>query len=80
LQRDLDRLMIPVTLIVGLRDSWVEPRDADRITMRLADARTVEVRDAGHFAHEDAPDQVENIVVESAGMAGLLSAVGVGEA
>jgi magnesium chelatase accessory protein len=77
LQRDLDRLTIPVTLIVGLRDSWVEPRDADRIAMRLADARIVEVRDAGHFAHEDAPDQVENIVVESAGNAGVLEATAV---
>lgn len=73
LQRDLDRLMIPVTLIVGLNDSWVPPHDADRIAMRLVDARTVEVRDAGHFAHEDAPEQVANIVVESARMAGLLA-------
>jgi magnesium chelatase accessory protein len=75
LQQDLDRLMIPVTLAVGLNDSWVPPRDADRIAMRLIDARTVEVRDAGHFAHEDAPGQVANIVVESAQMAGLLAGV-----
>ena len=80
LQRDLDRLTIPVTLIVGLNDSWVPPRDADRIAMRLADARIAEVSDAGHFAHEDAPDQVANIVVESARNAGVLAVTSVGSA
>jgi magnesium chelatase accessory protein len=78
LQRDLDRLMIPVTLVVGLNDSWVPPHDADRIAMRLLDPRIVEVSDAGHFAHEDAPEQVANIVVESAQNAGLLAAIPVG--
>lgn len=73
LQRDLERLLIPVTLVVGLQDSWVPPRDADRIAMRLVGARIAEVRDAGHFAHEDAPEQVENIIVESARNAGLLA-------
>ncbi len=73
LQRDLDRLTIPVTLAVGLHDSWVPPHDADRIAMRLADARIVEVREGGHFAHEDAPDQVESIIVESARNARLLA-------
>lgn len=75
LQRDLERLMIPVTLAVGLHDSWVPPRDADRIAMRLADARIVEIREGGHFAHEDAPAQVESIVVESARNAGLLEGI-----
>jgi len=77
LQRDLDRLMIPVTLAVGLHDSWVPPHDADRIAMRLADARIVEVREGGHFAHEDAPEQLESIIVESARNAGLLAGVAV---
>ncbi|MBK5186810.1 MAG: alpha/beta fold hydrolase [Gemmatimonadaceae bacterium] len=75
LRRDLDRLMLPVTLAVGLNDIWVPPRDADRIAMRLADARIVEVRDAGHFAHEDVPEQVERIIVESARNAGLLAGI-----
>jgi hypothetical protein len=43
--------------------------------MRLADARIVEVREGGHFAHEDAPDQVESIIVESARNAGLLAGI-----
>jgi magnesium chelatase accessory protein len=77
LQRDLDRLTIPVTLVVGLNDCWVPPRDADRIAMRLIDARIVEVRDAGHFAHEDAPGEVESLVVESAQMAGLVAGTSV---
>jgi magnesium chelatase accessory protein len=80
LQRDLDRLMIPVTLAVGLHDSWVPPHDADRIAMRLADARIVEVREGGHFAHEDVPEQLESIIVESARNAGLLAGVAVAEA
>ncbi|MBA2686121.1 MAG: alpha/beta fold hydrolase [Gemmatimonadaceae bacterium] len=78
LQRDLDRLVIPVTLAVGLHDSWVPPHDADRIAMRLADARIVEVREGGHFAHEDVPDQLESIIVESARNAGLLAGIPVG--
>jgi magnesium chelatase accessory protein len=80
LQRDLDRLTIPVTLAVGLHDSWVPPHDADRIAMRLADARIVEVREGGHFAHEDAPDQLESIIVECARNAGLLAGIAVAEA
>ena len=79
LQRDLERLMIPVTLAVGLNDSWVPPRDADRIAMRLTDARIVEIREGGHYAHEDAPAQVESIIVESARHAGLLAGVSVAE-
>ena len=72
-QRALDRLMIPVTLAVGLHDSWVPPHDADRIAMRLVDARIVEVREGGHFAHEDVPDELERIIVEAARNAGLLA-------
>jgi magnesium chelatase accessory protein len=75
LTRDLERLLIPVTLAVGLRDSWVPPRDADRVAMRLADSRIVEIREGGHFAHEDVPQQVASIVVESARNAGLLAGV-----
>jgi magnesium chelatase accessory protein len=79
LQRDLARLTIPVTLAVGLHDSWVPPHDADRIAMRLADARIVEVREGGHFAHEDAPAQLESIIVEGARNAGLLAGVSMAE-
>ena len=78
LQRDLERLTIPVTFAVGLHDSWVPPHDADRIAMRLADARIVEIREGGHFAHEDAPDQMESVIVESARNAGLLEGITVG--
>jgi magnesium chelatase accessory protein len=74
LQRELDRLTIPVTLVVGLNDQWVPPNEVDRIAMRLLNARIVEVRNAGHFAHEDAPEQVANIIVESVHTAGLLAA------
>jgi len=43
--------------------------------MRLADSRVVEIREGGHFAHEDVPAQVESIIVESARHAGLLEGV-----
>jgi magnesium chelatase accessory protein len=79
LQRELDRLTIPVTLVVGLNDHWVPPKEADRIAMRLLNARIVEVRNAGHFAHEDAPEQVANIVVESVHTAGLFAATAVAD-
>ncbi len=72
LQRAMSRLEIPVTLAVGLGDAWLPPRDVDRIAMRLLDVRIVELRDAGHFAHEEQPALVETIIIESAQNAGLL--------
>ena len=72
LQQDLRKLATPVTLAVALNDPWVPPRTADRLASHFPNARTVEIGDCGHLAHEEKPGLVETIIVESAQRARIL--------
>ena len=65
LVRDLGRLRTPLDLVVGTRDGTVPPGQAQKVLARLpADllARCIRLEGLGHLAHEEAPQQVADLI------------------
>jgi magnesium chelatase accessory protein len=75
LERDLPRLAVPLTLIVGENDRSVPPQQALRIQQRLAASTLERLPRLGHLAHEEAPAQVADLVLAAARAAGIDSTV-----
>lgn len=48
----------PALIIWGMRDSAFKPRQLERWKEALPHARVVRIEDAGHWPHEEAPDEV----------------------
>lgn len=66
LDRDLPRLRLPIDLIVADNDKTVPPQGARKLAARLANARVHAVQRLGHLAHEEAPQQIAQLVLELA--------------
>jgi haloalkane dehalogenase len=49
---------LPVTIIWGCRDSAFKPYQLERWRVLLPSATVVEIAEAGHWPHEEAPEQV----------------------
>lgn len=65
LAQDLGRLRTPLDLIVGTQDATVPPSQAEEVLARLpADlaARCIRLAGLGHLAHEEAPQQVAELI------------------
>ena len=62
LSRELPRLRVPLTLVVGERDRTVSPTEAARVARLLPSARLVRLPGLGHLAHEEDPQQIARIV------------------
>ena len=58
------RLRVPMLIIFGAEDRMVSPRHAERLGERLRDARILMVPRAGHVVNEEAPDLVNQALVE----------------
>ena len=71
LDRDIDDLRSPLTLVVGERDRAVPPARAADLARRLADAGCVTLPGLGHLAHEEAPDVVNALFLEKLEQYGL---------
>jgi magnesium chelatase accessory protein len=69
---DLPRLAPALTLVVGEADRTVAPREARLVQQRLASARIVSLPSLGHLAHEEAPQQVADVVMDCARRASVL--------
>lgn len=65
LARDLPRLATPLTLVVGGRDRAIRPADARQVRRLVPGARAVGLPRLGHLAHEERPDAVAAIVLDS---------------
>lgn len=65
LQRDLPRLAVPLTLVVGLGDRTVAPGEADRVQALLPSARVIRLPALGHLAHEEQPQQIAQLLFDS---------------
>jgi magnesium chelatase accessory protein len=61
-ERDLPRLKIPLTLIVGQNDRAVPPQQALRIQSLLESASLHSLPGLGHLAHEEAPALVAQLI------------------
>jgi magnesium chelatase accessory protein len=68
---DLPRLVPALTLVVGESDGTVSPREASMVQQLLPAARIVSLPGLGHLAHEEAPEPVGDVIVESARAAGV---------
>ncbi len=66
LGRDLARLSSPLLLVVGENDKTVLPEDARRAQQRLPQARLLTLPGLGHLAHEERPDLVAAIIIDTA--------------
>jgi len=63
LLRDLPRLGPALFLLVGSRDRAVPPMQARRIQAIYPAARIITLDGLGHLAHEEAPEQVTDVVL-----------------
>jgi len=60
----LGQVQIPITVVAGRHDLVVPPVNADYVTDRVPDGRTV-ILDAGHFLWEEVPDQYAAVVLDA---------------
>lgn len=68
IERDLPRLSVPITLIVGAHDRTIRPSEAERARHLLPSAEIVTLPGLGHLAHEERPRLVaEQILARAAG-------------
>lgn len=70
LERELPGLRPRTWLVAAENDRTLSPMVADRVRLRLPEARVIRLPDLGHLAHEEAPEKVAELVLE------LASAVG----
>ena len=66
LERDLPRLHAPLALIVGERDAAVPPSVAARVAALVPGAHVHRLAGRGHLAHEEAPQDVADLVIRLA--------------
>lgn len=64
LARDLPRLDPRLVLVVGTNDRSIPPASAYRVHALVPGSKLVRLRGLGHLAHEEAPEQIAEIVVE----------------
>jgi pimeloyl-ACP methyl ester carboxylesterase len=55
------RISVPVTLVYGTHD-WSRPSDRQANIESIPRARSIELRDAGHFTALEVPDEVTRIL------------------
>lgn len=72
LERELSRLAIPLTLVVGARDRMILPGEAARVQRLLPSAEVVQFPDQGHLLHEERPDFIADLIVSRARSRGVL--------
>ena len=65
LRRDLPRLTIPLTLIVGTLDRAVPPEVSYRVARLVRGTAVVRLEGLGHLAHEEAPKRVVAAIEEA---------------
>ncbi len=71
LERELPRLGVPLTLVVGARDRMILPGEAARVRRLLPAAELVQYPDLGHLAHEECPQRIAGLIRERALLRGL---------
>jgi magnesium chelatase accessory protein len=69
LERDLDRLTLPVLLVAGERDTWFPPAQLAATAERLPHATMSVVSETGHLSHEERPEAVGDLIVRFASAA-----------
>ena len=65
LERDLPRLSVPLTMIAAANDKFTPPAIADRVARLVPDAEIRRVAGLGHLAHEEDPQALAEVIMES---------------
>jgi pimeloyl-ACP methyl ester carboxylesterase len=63
-ERMLEAVRVPVEVVWGGEDAWLDPSQAETLVRKIPDSRLRLVPDAGHFVMEDAPEMVAAILAE----------------
>jgi pimeloyl-ACP methyl ester carboxylesterase len=63
----LDRVRVPVLVVWGEADPWLEPRFADAYAARLPNARVERIPEAGHWPWLDQPELVTRLAAFATG-------------
>jgi magnesium chelatase accessory protein len=72
LQEALGDIDTPVVLVAAENDKAIAPSTSMRARDKLPNAKVVYLRGLGHLAHEEAPEQIAEIVEETARENGML--------
>ena len=60
----LGSIEVPVLVVWGEADAWLDPAQADRLHEAIPGSRLKKVAGAGHFVMEDAPEEVARELVD----------------
>jgi magnesium chelatase accessory protein len=74
LKRELPKLTTPITFVVGRNDRTVQPDEAAEVAATvLPQAKVVQLKGLGHLAHEERPEDVAEVIIQEARLAGILA-------
>lgn len=59
---ELGSITTPTLVVWGGRDRWLEPAEADRLTVALRDARLVRLPSVGRLVPEESPDELADLI------------------
>ncbi len=62
---DLPRLAVPLTLVAGGNDRTLSSDEAFEVAALVAGSRCIYLREFGHLAHEEAPEEIAKIAIQS---------------
>ena len=54
----LGEVHVPVLVVWGEEDAWLDPSQADRLGEAIPDSRVKKMPGVGHFVPEDAPEEL----------------------
>ncbi len=72
IERDLNRIRVPIVLFVGMEDRAVPPAQAHRVQSRAPGVQIIEWEGLGHLAHEEQPERVAESILQQAQQVGVL--------
>jgi pimeloyl-ACP methyl ester carboxylesterase len=59
---EIEQLALPVLILWGEADAYQDAKYGQQLADRLAGARLVVIKDAGHFLPEDQPEEIARLI------------------
>jgi pimeloyl-ACP methyl ester carboxylesterase len=64
LEPRLGEVEVPVLVVWGEEDAWLNPSQADQLHEAIQDSRLRKVPEVGHFLPEDAPEELAKVLAD----------------